>query len=108
MTEIVLNGTKHTLKPTLRAARTVNSMADGFLGAMRGVQNFNLSTMAVVLAAGLGKSTAEEFNQVEEMLYENGVSDLASPLIRFVTLLMNGGREPSPEQSSKQEGSEKN
>lgn len=85
--EIVLSDKKEMLRPTLRAARMVNSMG-GFQEAFRKLLAFDMTAYVTIVAAGLGKRPDE----VEEAVYKRGLSHLADPLAVFVGNLANGGK----------------
>ena len=95
--EIELSGKKCTLRCSLRAARTVSALSGGFTGAFEGLSRYNLATYGAIVAAGLDKRTGADLAEVEESVYATGLEALTAPLVRFVSLLMNGGREPKSE-----------
>lgn len=94
--EITLAGVKHTLRCSLRAARTVSALSGGFSGAYQGLSGYNLSTYTAIVAAGLDKR-GNDASKVEEQVYETGLEPLTAPLSRYLGLLMNGGREAATE-----------
>lgn len=93
--EIELGGKRRTLRCSLRAARAVSGVAGGFGGAFEGLERMSLATSTAIVAAGLGLKTSAEIEAIENDVYEFGLEPLAKPLARFVSMLMNGGREPS-------------
>jgi hypothetical protein len=91
--EITLGKEKHTLRCTLKAARTVSALSGGFAAAFRGLNDYSLATYTAIVAAGLDKRGTDAAN-VELLVYQTGLDSLTTPLARYVNLLMNGGREP--------------
>lgn len=91
--EVTLAGKPAVLRSTLRAAKTVDAKCGGFQSAYSRLAAFNMEAYAIVVAAGLGKQPHE----VEDAVYQTGMTDLIGPLSEFVTLLMNGGRKPGKE-----------
>jgi hypothetical protein len=83
-----------TLKSTLRAARTVNSMG-GFAEVFRKLAVFDFDAYVSVVAAGLGKKPSE----VEDDVFKAGLPALVEPLSTYVEYLSNGGKplKPAPE-----------
>ena len=77
-----------TLRPTLRAAKTVNSVFGSFMVALQKLGELDQNAFFVVIAAGLGKKVHE----VEDDVFAHGLPDLVSPCSDFVTLLANGGK----------------
>lgn len=101
--EITLNGRREVLRCSLRAARTVSLANGGFTGAFEGLARFNFSAYTALIAAGLNKQSAKEVEELQADLYATGLQSLDPPLTRFVTMLMNGGREPetAPDEGDK-------
>lgn len=85
--EIQLCGKTETLRTTLRAARSINAMG-GFAEVFRRLGNFDLDAYTRVIAAGLNRKP----DDVEELVYENGMTDLVEPLSEFLNLLVTGGK----------------
>lgn len=93
--EITVNGHPEKLRCTLKAARTVSALSGGFSSAFEGLARFNFGTYTALIAAGLDKRGATELNALEESVYDTGLESLTAPLTRYVSMLMNGGREPT-------------
>lgn len=91
MTEVTfkLNGRDEILKPTLRAARIINSSAGGFTEAFKKIGEFNLETYVAIIAAGLNKRPSD----IEDAVYKTGLTNLAEPCSKFISILANGGKD---------------
>lgn len=94
--QIELDGETVTLKPTLRAAQMVNASLNGFRGAFESIARFDLDAFALVVAAGLGKTTQAELDEVAEKVFRTGLVSLSDPLTKYAAMLSNGGRPPAP------------
>jgi hypothetical protein len=86
--EITLNGEAHTLRCTLRAAKTVNAYFGDYPTAFRKIGELGQDAFFVVIAAGLNKKV----NEVEEAVYSTGLPPLVDPLLEYIGLLANGGK----------------
>lgn len=91
--EITLDGETLVLRPTLRAAKRVNEALGGFVGALRQLQNADLGAIALIIAAGTGKQSSNERERIEEKVYAAGVEKALPGTVKFVELLMRGGRD---------------
>ncbi len=85
--EITLNGKVETLRPSLGAAKRVNSTG-GFAHVVNRIQAADLDFYILVVAAGLGKKNAE----VEDAVYRTGLPALGADVVKFVNILANGGK----------------
>ncbi len=90
--EITLNGTVAKLRPSLGAAKRVNS-AGGFANVVSRLQAADLDFYIMVVAAGMNKKTAE----VEEAVYLTGLPALGADVVKFVNILANGGKPFEPD-----------
>ncbi|WP_342640938.1 hypothetical protein [Rhodoligotrophos ferricapiens] len=90
--EIELDGERITLRPTLEAAMLVDTQFGGYTAAFQALLNHSLSAAITIISAGSGRSVN---NDLRAKVYQHGVRNLVGPLSRFVTILANGGREPS-------------
>ena len=86
--EIVLDGEKVTLKPSLKAALALSAQPGAIAGAVEAVGNFNLQTMTMVVSLASGRDTEE----TAEAIYKTGMVDLSPPIVRFLMMLANGGK----------------
>lgn len=92
MTDVTLklNDKDFTLRPTLKAARTVSTMQGGFAGAFQSIGRFEFDAFVTIIAAGTGKKSAD----IEDDVYRTGIRNLVDPVARFVSILSNGGEDP--------------
>jgi hypothetical protein len=86
--EIVLDGEKLILKPSLKAALALSSQPGAIAGVVQAVSDFNLQAMATVVSLASGNDAEE----AAEAIFATGMVDLAPPIVRFLTMLANGGR----------------
>lgn len=89
--EIELDGEASTLKPTLRAARTISRQFGGFQKAIEAIGAMDLEAYIAVVMAGVGAKPADA-EEMAEAVYATGLPDLTEPLIQYLTNLANGGR----------------
>ncbi len=104
--EIVFDEENLTLKPTLRAATSINRQFDGFANARASLVRENFDAVVFILRLGLNLSD-KDARDLPDRVYKNGITaELLIPLIKYVAILGNGGRalpdEPdnSPDESS--------
>lgn len=98
--DITLKGKPETLRCTLKAAKTVNALAGGFQGALARLANMDQDAYFLIVAAGLNKRPVD----VEQAVYESGLTTLTEPLSNFVLLLANGGRPLAAAEETSGEG----
>jgi hypothetical protein len=82
-----------TLKPTLRAVRTLENRFGGLLPAMQQLGAANLTATAFIIAAGAGidVSKRKELEAVEEAVFEGGVDKVGAQVLPFLRALLNPG-----------------
>lgn len=104
--EITLAGQTYTLKPTLAAALAVGRMG-GWIAMARRLGDGDITAAVALIAAGLGKDTPKN---IEELVYREGLARLVDDrfvLINYLQLfnnnLANGGR-PFDEAEEHSEG----
>ena len=86
--EITLKSKPETLRCTLKAAKSVNGIAGGFQGALARLATMDQDAYFLIVAAGLGKRPVD----VEQAVYETGLTTLTEALSNYVLLLANGGK----------------
>jgi len=91
--EIKAGSNTYSLKPSLRAVRSIEGRFGGLLPAMQVVGAANLSGIAFVIAAGSGVDTGKrkEVEAVEEAVFEGGVDEVGSQVLPFLRALLNPG-----------------
>lgn len=94
----------YKLRPTPQAAFDVCSSLGGYKPALRRViEDADLVAMYQVALAGTqvkGKA-AEDLRQA---MFTAGLGDVTEPIVRFLTILMAGGRRPEDVQDNGDEG----
>jgi small ligand-binding sensory domain FIST len=79
------------LKPSLRAAQSISRQSGGIADAIQRVGRYDFDVVSETVALGLGLS-GRDAREVPEKVYRTGMVDLAAPVIRFLSILANGGR----------------
>lgn len=98
--EITLNDAKtgdptiYRLTPKLSAMRALNRYAGGYTGMFKAIQGYDGDAMAFVIVAGTG-AVGNPAKVIEERVYATGLGDLLPPLVRFINICSNGGRDPA-------------
>lgn len=95
-----LNGEPVVLRCTLRAWRDINRFFGSFTDAFQRLAKFDSDAYVTIIASGLGKPAKE----IEEAVFFHGVSELATPVTKFLNMLSNGGRTGSDGEPKKGEG----
>lgn len=92
---VKLGDEEYELVPSISAMRAISSASGGFTGAFSGINRFELSVYATIIAVGCGKKTQKEIREIEETIYVNGgMMPIANTLSRYLDILMNGGKDP--------------
>lgn len=99
---IVLDGEPVVLRPSLRAAQTISRQSGGVIGAMQAVGKFDMDTITLVVAQGLGKVKPNEVNEIAEQVYSTGLTDLVPKVTEYLTIIANGGRPVSGSEENPQ------
>lgn len=90
---VVVDAGEHsfTLKPTLRAFRDINRHFGGVIDAMNALGHANITTIALIVAAGTGVDTGKrkELEALEEQIFEAGFSAVSSQVLPFLQALLN-------------------
>lgn len=88
---LTLDGEEVVLKPTLSACLTISRMNNGIRNTLNRVMELDFDTLVKVIAAGIGKPVTKE---LQEAVYKTGVYVVGTPVMRFITVINNGGRPP--------------
>ena len=101
--EITILDNEYKLKPTLLAAKTLDKDFGGGMGAINRISQFDLGAVTKLIKVGLGLTDngASKFGDglgLEEAVYKTGVMTLAAPCIRYVHVILNGGKPPVDEE----------
>lgn len=97
--DMELDGSKVTLKPTIKAAQGISRQYGGFIAAIGELNKFNLDALTQVVAFGLNK----EPNDIADRVWRTGAAQMTPHAIRYISILMNGGR---PIEASKEDEEE--
>lgn len=94
-----------TLKPTLRAFRDINRHFGGVIAAMQAISHGNISTIALIVAAGSGVDTGKrkDLEALEEQIFEAGVNTVSSQVMPFLQALLNPAGKTDEEISKQKE-----
>jgi hypothetical protein len=102
--KIELDGEEIELVPSLAAMEYLHSQVDNFQAVYAKLATLNFDMYAHVIVAGVQPKKAN-FKAVKENVFETGLTGLMEPLIRYVTILLNGGKEPKiAEEATGEEG----
>lgn len=96
--EITLGDETYQMRPTMKAASAISRQYGGFLGAMQAVATMNLEAMQYIVRQGLTmKETRISTDDLNEAVWSAGAKNIADPIMKFVRVLQNGGRDPDLE-----------
>lgn len=87
------------LVPSLAAMEHLAKQGDNFQAVYAKLGSMNFDMYAHVIKAGLlthPQLKNAHLPTIKEEVFNAGVIILMEPLIRFVTILLNGGKEPTP------------
>jgi hypothetical protein len=90
--DIVLDGEKMQLMPSLNAATKLCDKYGGLLVIADLINVGQINVASDVVWYGLSGDDMDR-KEIARKVYNTGLSKLAKPLVRYVFLLMNGGRE---------------
>ncbi|QIG67372.1 hypothetical protein EVB39_043 [Rhizobium phage RHph_TM3_3_9] len=82
-----------TLKPSLRATKLLSRNEGGLMATAQQIMNLNLDTFVRVIDLGVG-FTEKGKEGLDQRVYDTGLAELSAPLVRFVHILINGGKPP--------------
>lgn len=94
--EIVLDGEKVTLAPTLFAATHICKHFGGFQAASAKLYAQDLESYAAVVRGGLGYKADKDAAGLLDKVFASGTINLLYPLVEFVLILANGGKPLAP------------
>jgi hypothetical protein len=90
--KITLGTEEVTLRPTLEAALSCNRYFGNLQAAATRVASLDFEATVFVVNAALGKS-GKSANATSKLVFEAGLQNLLTPLIKFIGMLSNGGKE---------------
>jgi hypothetical protein len=83
----------------------LQGQVDNFQAIYGRLATLNFDMYAHVIVAGVLPKKAD-FKGAKEDVFETGMTNLMEPLIRYVTILLNGGKEPKVQEEAKGEEGE--
>ena len=102
---IDLGEKRFELKPTRLAMQTLSKNHGGLIGALERIGRLDTEVILDVVCVGLGKeivSTPRQRDDIADWLFAAGVTDdtsgIAEKCVRYVMLLMRGGRPAKSEE----------
>lgn len=90
---ITLGDDEFELKPSLKAAANVSQRFGGFNGALQAVANNDLAAVTFIVRQGVTVKTIST-DDLSEAVYEAGTRNLMGDVMKYVTRLANGGKDP--------------
>lgn len=92
--KIQLDGEEFELVPTLAAMEHLNKKYENFQSVYSRLASMNFDCYADVIIAGLLHMPKKaDLNGTKQAVFEAGIIALMPSLVRFVSILLNGGRE---------------
>lgn len=102
--EITLNGTPRVLRPTLNAMQALSRGHGGLAGTRAAILNQEVDVYCNVLVHGMGLKEGDR-RDLLKALYKNGMTtDLMVDLIRYVSILGNGGKPLDEKEGEDEDG----
>lgn len=102
---ITLGDDEYELKPSLSAANNVSQRFNGFNNALQAVAANDLAAVTYIVRQGVTVKTIST-NDLSEAVYRAGTRNLMGDVMRFVTRLANGGRDPDETDAEDDDASE--
>ncbi|MDY8108253.1 hypothetical protein U0C82_03700 [Fulvimarina sp. 2208YS6-2-32] len=93
-TPITLDGEDYVLRSSLKAATTINRHFGNMQAAWDGLMKSDLEAYIVITRAGLPKDANISTADTAEAVYRTGMSNMLTPLVRFLRIIQNGGKVP--------------
>jgi hypothetical protein len=90
--EVVLDGEKLVLRPTLNACQTVSRMTGGIMDAIRRVGNYDFDLMVTIIALGLDLKSKRDVEALPDRVWRTGMNKVARPVLQYLSVIANGGR----------------
>lgn len=103
--KIELAGEEIELVPSLAAMEYLSAKFDNFQAVYAKLATVNFEAYAHVIVAGVLPKKVN-FQTVKENICETGLTSLLTPLFHYVTILLNGGKEPTVQEEAKSEEGE--
>lgn len=97
--ELTLGDKTFTLTPTLRALEQVCTRFGGIDQAMTACRSMNVQGLTQLVRIGAKASDADT-KGLPELIYQAGLPTVAAEVVRFLAILMNGGRPLDEEEAA--------
>lgn len=88
---ITLGDDEFTLVPSAKAMSKISKAFSGVYNAVDAVQRLNVEAISLIIATGAGLSD-EARDALPAKIFTNGVLELMPLVVRFLSLLMTGGK----------------
>lgn len=104
--DIEIAGEVYTLKPTVHAIKTLSRKYGGLNLLLQSLAKLDFEAVCDVIEVGLGRSggNVKQRAELAEAVFETGLTDdtgrLAEYCIRYVVILIRGGRPMSAEEEA--------
>lgn len=97
--KVELNGSEKELVPSLAALEYLNKEFGNIQAVLARLGTFDFEVYPKVLYAGLlhENKRSGTVEAAKSLVWETGMTELLQPFIRFVIILLNGGKEPEEE-----------
>jgi hypothetical protein len=89
--EIELDGQIVTLKPSLRAIQILSRQYGGLVTAIDAVGKYDFNAIEQAISVGLNVNQKES-RELPDKIFRTGLTNLAGPVISYLSILSNGGR----------------
>lgn len=96
------NGSRCVLKPSLAVCIALSDYDTGILGLAGDCEAGKIKPLLFVLETALGKRPKE----LPQLVYDTGLFNVASPCIRFLRGISNGGKAPDEAEAAVEDGGE--
>lgn len=100
---ITIDGEDLFLRPSLSAALGISRLHNDLNKTMQYIMNMDLDTIVSVVSFGLSTPVTKK---LQEQVWRSGVFAIRTPLIRFLSVINNGGRLPKDDDEDETEEDE--
>lgn len=88
------------LKPSVGALLELQAKYENFQALISRVGSLNFTSYVDTIMAGLYPAKNISRANVENSVFATGMVDLLPPLIKFISILINGGKSPKQEEAT--------
>lgn len=86
---------EYYLRTSARAIQAISDLDGGMVNVLVRLKRMDFGAYVAVVKHGLN-ADAELAKRLPRLVYEATMPELVEPLVKYMTLLMNGGKEPAP------------